>query len=95
MTMNDFFNAPANWAGELALSESEAFEKAINAIKVKPGEKEKFGDYDRGYNDGYKTAEKRFEAIVNENEELRKTVKIQSDQITKLRESVHREMNEF
>lgn len=33
MCMNDFLQAPFNWAGEQALSESEAFETALERIK--------------------------------------------------------------
>lgn len=96
--MSDFSKMPANWAGEQALTEAEAFEWAIKPKK----ENIKTCEYQRGFDDGYKigleeaqqvTLDK-FTGIIEENTELRRQIRTLESMNTRLREAILRGADE-
>ena len=90
------------WAENLAESEGEAFEQAIK--RMKPNEEPKTAskmltmplnvsdEIEQAYKQGYIAASIK---MAQENAELRDTIKIQSEQIKRLRECIARNQEEF
>lgn len=86
------------WAENEASSESEAFETAIKRLKpVHFQVDDKYEQaYRQGYTDGFNICNKRIcGKLLQENAELRDMLKIQSDEISRLREYIARNEEEY
>lgn len=88
------------WAEKEASSEAEAFEFAIKSTAIKKMDfdiDDKYEQaYRQGWHDGFKCCnDKMASKFLNENAELRDTIKIQSEQIHKLRECIARNHEDF
>ena len=86
------------WAENQEASEADAFESALRATTIK--EKKTIFEpddeveqaYRQGFHEGFTSAAER---VMKENAELRDTIKIQSEQIHKLRECIARNHEDF
>lgn len=97
------------WAGKLAESEARAFEKALKRAKdMTPVQYIRSDDYPdevndeveqayrQGWHDGFKCCnDKMVSKLMNENAELRDMIKVQSEQILRLRECINRNHEDF
>lgn len=96
--MTEFNELPEEWAKDQATSEADAFESALRATTIK--EKKTIFEpddeveqaYRQGFHEGFTSAAER---VMKENAELRDTIKIQSEQIHKLRECIARNHEDF
>lgn len=82
--MSDFSNMPVNWAGEQALTEAEAFERAVKSSKII---KTDFVVYEQAYRQGRLDQAKETAAEITN---LRNKIKEQNDRINKLTETIQR-----
>ena len=102
----DLHKTAEAWAEKTAASEAEAFETALKRIKPFEVSDEVEQAYRQGYSAGYKAAEDRLihnmaiptkaaATVMNENAELREELKVQAEQIQRLRECIARSNEEF
>ena len=94
--MTEFNELPEEWAKEEAVSEADAFENALRASTIKQKLYEPDDEveqaYRQGFHEGFKSAA---EKVFKENAELRDTIKIQAEQIQRLRECINRNHEDF
>lgn len=99
---NEFLSMPWNWAGEQAISEAEAFETALKRSKETQSDfpyevdDEVEQAYRQGWKEGFECCNsKMVSKVIQENAELRDMIKIQGDQIQRLRECISRNHEDF
>lgn len=95
--MNCINNMPKEWAADQARTEAEAFETAIKRIKNDfKVDEEVEQAYRYGWHDGFKCCNKKMLGkVIQENAELRDALKIQSEEIQRLREYIARNEEEY
>lgn len=90
---NEMEKIAKEWAKEQALTEAEAFDWAVRTANIKEFEID--DKYEQAYRKGRADQEKEDERLISENAELRDTVKIQAEQIRRLRECIARGSEEY
>ena len=95
--INKNYDIARQWAENQAASEADAFETAIKRTKTDfKVDDEVEQAYRQGWHDGFKCCnDKMVSKLLNENAELRDTVKVQSEQIMRLRECINRNHEDF
>lgn len=90
---NEMDKIAKEWAKEQALTEAEAFDWAVRTANIKEFEID--DQYEQAYRKGRADQEKEDERLISENAELRHELKVQAEQINKLREALRRGQEDY